>query len=74
MSSKSRDKDSYLKQYPEAKRWLNQCIVCQSLGYKPEMPDKITPGYLAENLRSFLPELAVNDLSVCEQCQQHLAI
>ena len=70
--SKGKDKDLYLKEYPEANKWLNQCIICQSVGYKPEMPEKITPGYLAENIRRFFPELTVNDINVCEQCEQNL--
>jgi hypothetical protein len=67
-----KDKDSYLKQYPEAKKWLNQCIICQSVGYKPELPEKIHPGYLAENIRRFFLALTVNEISACEQCAQHL--
>lgn len=70
--SKGKDKDLYLKENPEANKWLNQCIICQSLGHKPEMPERITPGYLAENIRSYFPKLAVNDISVCEQCEKHL--
>lgn len=69
--SKQKDVAQYLKQYPVAKRWLNQCIVCQSFGYKPEMPEKIHPGYLAENLRKLLSPLAVNELSICTFCALH---
>lgn len=67
-----KNKDLYLKQYPKAKRWLNQCIVCQSVGYKPEMPEKIHPGYLAENIRKLFPLLSVNEISICEQCFYNL--
>jgi len=70
--SKGKDKDLYIKENPEAKKWLTQCIICQSVGYKPEMPEKITPGYLAENIRLLVPPLAVNDINVCEQCSQNL--
>jgi hypothetical protein len=71
--SKQKDLTQYLKQYPETKKWLNQCIVCQSIGYKPEMPEKIHPGYLAENIRKLLPALEVNELSICFACAQHLS-
>ncbi len=69
--SKQKDLSQYLKQYPEAKKWLNQCIVCQSIGYKPEMPEKIYPGYLAENLRRLLSPLEVNKLNICTHCDKH---
>jgi hypothetical protein len=71
--SKQKDLNQYLKQYPEANRWLNQCIICQSIGYKPEMPEKIHPGYLADNLRKMLSPLEVNELRVCSSCANHLS-
>jgi hypothetical protein len=69
--SKQKELNQYLKQYPEAKKWFNQCIVYQSIGYKPELPEKIHPGYLAENLCKLLPSLEVNELSICSLCAQH---
>jgi hypothetical protein len=69
--SKKRDKDLYLKQYPRAQKWLNQCAVCGTVGYKPELPEKITPGYLAENLRAYFTPLQVNEISMCNECAEH---
>jgi hypothetical protein len=46
------DIEKYLKQYPETQKWINQCLICQGFGYKPEIPDELFPGnQLAHNLR-----------------------
>jgi hypothetical protein len=29
----------YVDSYPGRRKWLNQCLACQYVGYKPEMPD-----------------------------------
>ena len=72
MSNNFKDKDAYLKQYPNAKKWLNECIICQTIGYKPEMPKDIYPGLLAQNIRKMFSPLFVNELSVCLECAKHL--
>jgi hypothetical protein len=71
MSSKSRDKETYLRQLPETRKWLNECVVCRTVGFKPELPEKIFPGFMAENIRSLFTSLAVNELNICEQCERH---
>ena len=71
MASKNRDKELYMKQYPKAVKWINQCIICGSVGYKPELPETIHPGVLAENLRAFFPPLRVDALSMCESCAKN---
>ncbi len=71
MSSKSRDRETYLKQFPETRKWLNECLICHSIGYKPELPEKIYPGLLAENIRSMFSTLNVNELSICGECAKH---
>jgi len=71
MSSKSRDRATYHKQYPETGKWLNECLICHSIGYKPELPKNIFPGMLAENIRSLFNPLALDELSICDDCAKH---
>lgn len=71
--SRKADKEQYSKDYPEIRRWLNECMVCHSIGYKPEMPEKIYPGEMAENIRRFYSPLEVNDISICHDCSRHLS-
>ena len=65
------DKDRYLKQYPEINKWLNQCVICQTQGYKPNLPDKIYPGYLADNIKLFFNVLEIDEIGICKDCQKH---
>ncbi len=67
-----KSKSQYKKMYPSVDKWLNNCIICQSEGYKPELPEKITPGVLAENIRELWNVLEVNELSVCSDCGYNL--
>ena len=69
--SRKADKEQYLNDYPEVRRWLNECMVCHTLGYKPEMPETIYPGSMAENIRKFFSPLKVNDISICDDCSIH---
>ena len=70
MSNKD-NKENYIKQYPEINKWLNQCIICQTQGYKPNLPDKIYPGFLADNIRRFYNVLEVDEIGICTDCQKH---
>lgn len=68
----------YLKQYPELNKWMNTCICCGSVGYKPELPDKLTKNWGqgeietagAQNIRRYFKPMKVNELSICEDCQK----
>jgi hypothetical protein len=68
MAKHANDGLLYLQDYPRLRRWINQCVGCQRLGYKPEMPEQIGPGIAAQNLRRLFPELDVNAAGLCEQC------
>ena len=59
-----RDGDDYLTMYPDLRRWINQCVACQSQGYKPSMPDEHT------NLRKYFQPLSLNEAGLCEQCER----
>lgn len=73
---------NYIKSYPKLKKWINECIVCGSVGYKPELPEKLTSNlgngefqtFGADNIRSYFQPLAVNELGICEECQKMLKL
>ena len=71
MSSKKREKEQYSKMYPNVNKWLNECMICHAIGYKPEMPENIYPGRLAQNIRKLYSPLHVNELSICDICAEH---
>ena len=68
---KSGEKEQYRQQYPGSEKWLQQCLICQTIGYKPEMPEKVGVGFLAQNIRMFYPKLLLNELGLCEDCERH---
>ena len=74
MSSKDRDREQYLKEYPVATgRWLNRCPSCGSVGHKPEMPKQVGVGVLAKNLRSHFSPMALGESGLCNQCASSIA-
>ena len=68
MTTQPNDGLNYLRDYPKLRRWINQCAGCQRLGHKPELPAKLGMSFAPDNLRKFFPELAVNDVGLCDQC------
>ena len=67
--------EQYLRDYPELERWMNQCVLCQTRGYKPELPEMIRkePTFADRNLRSFFKPLLVDALGRCEVCAAAIA-
>jgi len=72
--TKLSDKELYRKQYPECNKWMQQCIICQTEGYKPEMPNQIGIGYLSQNIRKLYNKLALNEIGLCEACAENYKI
>jgi len=67
------DAEQYLRMYPELNKWLNECPICHSKGYKPDMPEHISRegSAAAMNLRKYFRPLAVNTDGICEQCARY---
>ena len=71
---------NYLKQYPKMAKWMNTCICCGSMGYNPDMPDKITSRdgsgeyntVFSRNIKKYFSPLRVNDMGMCDICQKIL--
>ena len=52
--------------YPDIeKRWVNRCVACGSIGYRPEMPDTARG---ARQLKRELRPLPLNALGFCDVC------
>jgi hypothetical protein len=71
MASKKEEKEIYVKQYPEMKKWLNECSICQTIGYKPDLPEDIHPGVLAQNIRKMYNKLEVDEINICIDCGKY---
>lgn len=53
---------NYLKQYPKMTKWMNTCSCCGTMGYNPDMPEKII---------SRDGNGGVNDMGMCDICQKY---
>ena len=66
---KARQRDDFLKQYPELQRWINTCVGCSRIGYRPEMRDEFFhAGIGAAQIRRFFEELFVTEQGLCSDC------
>lgn len=71
MTSIRKDNENYIRKYPEMRKWIIECVVCQSIGYKSNLPENIYPGVLAQNIRKIYNELEVNEINICNDCEKH---
>ena len=65
--------DFYLYKHPKLMKWMNVCVGCNDIGYKPERPDEIYSGkyqnQYVNQLKLYYKPLAVNEFGLCEACQ-----
>jgi hypothetical protein len=59
---KRRDKEAILARFPNLQRWINRCVGCERIGYKPEIPKQVR-----RSVRLSL--LPVNQDGLCRQCE-----
>ena len=70
---------NYLQQYPKMTKWMNTCSCCGTMGYNPDMPDKITSRdgngeyntVFSRNIKKYFSPLRVNDMGMCDICQKY---
>jgi hypothetical protein len=72
----NRDGMEYLDMYPGLrKKWINQCIGCQEIGYKPDLPKVLYPATAAAaNLRRYFNVLELNEFGLCNLCSRLLKL
>lgn len=68
--SNSKEALEYLKSYPTLKKWVCQCVGCQLIGYKEELPEDIYPGMAAQSIRKLFRPLKIDEYGLCEECSR----
>lgn len=64
-----------LQERTHLSEWVNQCVICQRIGYKPETPvtnEKLKAHGItspAERLRNNYDVLELDDNGICEDCR-----
>ena len=66
------EREQYLKNYPEFLKWINQCQICGSKGYKPEMPEHIggKNSLAAYSIRKYFKPFEVDESGLCLECSR----
>jgi len=60
--------DDYLTLYPDiAERWLNRCLACGRVGFKPEMPDEARGAHF---LKREVEPLSLDVRGLCDVCAE----
>ncbi|NLA66570.1 MAG: hypothetical protein GX862_11800 [Leucobacter sp.] len=69
-----KDAELYLRMYPELEKWMNECSICHSKGYKSDMPEHISSegSAAAGNIRRYFRPLEVDENGICLQCAECL--
>ncbi|MGN1030485.1 MAG: hypothetical protein ACI4PQ_02670 [Butyricicoccaceae bacterium] len=62
--------EAYISQYPELKKWINECMVCHTKGYRPDMPEQVggASSIAAHHIKKLFRPLALNEAGICPQC------
>ena len=60
--------EAYLAQYPRLRRWIHQCVACQRVGYRSDLPEQIGISVAAQNIRRYFEQLDLDDRGFCEEC------
>jgi len=61
-------KTSWLNAFPGVRKFLNQCVICQEVGYDPKKIKKKQGLGFQKNLKRFFRPLEINDIGICTDC------
>ena len=62
------NRDNNIYTFSLTKNWVNYCTICGDKGYKPELPED--DSFRTKHMKRYLKPLYVNELSICELCEQ----
>ncbi|MCG7980257.1 MAG: hypothetical protein G8D89_00370 [gamma proteobacterium symbiont of Clathrolucina costata] len=54
-------------------KYLCQCVVCQEIGYDPIKLESRENKHFQKRAKENFKPMKVNDIGICEQCQEHLS-
>ena len=65
--------ERWLEAFPDVrKKYLNQCVVCQEIGYDPAKIEKAEKPGILKNLKTYFHPLEVNGVGVCTDCARRM--
>ncbi len=63
-----RGRDEWLNAYQGFKKYLNQCVMCQDVGYDPVKIEVKEGLYFKDKAMEYFHPLVVNDIGLCRGC------
>lgn len=67
------ERDQWLNAFQGFKKYLNQCVVCQEMGYDPVKIELKEGLYFKKNAMKYFRPLTVNEIGLCAICAQATA-
>ena len=64
MKNEAHDPEWHLTD-PRTKKWLQQCGACQSIGYKPDVPDRF---FGRDHILRYFKPITLNEAGLCAEC------
>jgi len=61
-------KTNWLNAFPRVRKFLNQCVIYQEIGYDSEKINRKRGQGFQKNLRKYFRPLEVNDVGICADC------
>lgn len=65
--SKGEDKNPewYLND-PRTRKWLVQCVICQTIGYRADAPEKF---FSRDRVVKYFQPMSLDSSGICEDCK-----
>jgi len=67
-----RDRNEWLNEYQGFKKYLNQCVMCQSIGYDPVKIEVKEGLYFKDKAMEHFHPLTINEIGLCSGCVERL--
>ncbi len=67
--SKEINNIDWLMNDPNSRKWIQQCVVCQTIGIKQDTPEKY---FNRKWIERGLKRINFNELGICENCENLL--
>jgi hypothetical protein len=69
---KGRNRDEWLNEYQGFKKHLNQCVMCQLVGYDPVKIEVKEGLYFKDKAMEYFHPLTINEIGLCPDCAERL--
>jgi hypothetical protein len=69
-TGRGRGRDEWLNAFQGFKKYLNQCVMCQEVGYDPVKVEAKEGRYFKARMLEYFHPLTVNEVGLCPGCAE----